>query len=115
MAGTLEAGGSGGSRGSDAAMRRYQTHRGFLLRARGERLRGDADAARAAARDAVEFSASQPLRLKALLTLAEIERSRDALARAAILDGILERHAAPEVTVEAEALGAAWSAEMVDA
>ncbi len=111
VAGTLEAGGSGGSRGSDAAMRRYQTHRGFLLRARGERLRGDADAARAAARDAVEFSASQPLRLKALLTLAEIERSRDALARAAILDGILERHAALEVTVEAEALGAAWSAE----
>jgi|GEM_PF-863702 len=98
-------------RGSDLALRRYQTHRGFLLRARGERLRGDADAARAAARDAVEFSASQPLRLTALLTLLEIERSRDDLARAAILEEILERHAALEVAVEANALDAGWSAE----
>ena len=96
---------------SGAAMRRYQIHRGFLLRARGERLRGDADAARAAARDAVEFSASRPLRLEALLALHEIERTRDLAARAAIVDGILERHAGLEVAVEATSLGAQWSAE----
>jgi outer membrane protein assembly factor BamB len=96
---------------SGAALRRYQIHRGFLLRARGERLRGDADAARVAARNAVEFSASRPLRLEALLALHEIERTRDPLARAAIVDGILERHAGLEVAVEATSLGAQWSAE----
>ncbi|MGB0331379.1 MAG: PQQ-binding-like beta-propeller repeat protein, partial [Planctomycetota bacterium] len=40
-----------------------------------------------------------------------IERTRDPLARAAIVDGILERHAGLEVEVEATSLGAQWSAE----
>ncbi|MDG1049246.1 MAG: PQQ-binding-like beta-propeller repeat protein [Planctomycetota bacterium] len=93
------------------ATRRYQAHRAFMLRARGERLRGDADAARAAAQGALEFSASRPLRLEALLTLQEIERARDLTARAAILDRIVEQHAETAVTVEAQPLGAQWSAE----
>ena len=97
--------------GSDDAVHRYQSHRAFMLRARGERLRGDADAARRAARAAIALGASRPLRLEALLTLHEIERTRDREARAAVLADILERHAELSVPVEAESLGARWSAE----
>ena len=97
--------------GGGSALRRYQGHRALMLRARGERLRGDSDAARLAAREAMSLGTSGPLRLEALLSLHEIERARDPEARATLVEEILSRYADLDVAVEAESLGASWSAD----
>ncbi|MEM9802144.1 MAG: PQQ-binding-like beta-propeller repeat protein, partial [Planctomycetota bacterium] len=98
--------------GNEAARRKLQRHRSLMLRVRGERLRGNSEAARSAALRAVELGVSKPKALEALLALHEIERSRDPRARAEILETILASHGASEIEVEARTRGGEWDPSM---
>ncbi|MEM9381773.1 MAG: PQQ-binding-like beta-propeller repeat protein, partial [Planctomycetota bacterium] len=92
-----------------AAGARVQRHRALMLRARGERLRGDADAARRAIRSALALNVPEEAQLGALLSLHEIERRRGPADRARVLEQLLARHAQREIDVEAAVADGRWS------
>ncbi|MEM1452686.1 MAG: PQQ-binding-like beta-propeller repeat protein [Planctomycetota bacterium] len=95
--------------GFAASSTRLQRHRALMLRARGERLRGDGDAARRAIKAALALEVPDEAQLEALLTLHEIERRRSPADRARVLDRLLERHSQYEIEVEAAVLDGRWS------
>ncbi|MEM8709452.1 MAG: PQQ-binding-like beta-propeller repeat protein, partial [Planctomycetota bacterium] len=81
-----------------------------LLRGQGERLRGDAGAARSAVTEALTLATSEAQERTALLTLHEIERARDKTARRSILAKLRDpRHERARIRVRTSVPRGRWS------
>ncbi|MFT7171173.1 MAG: hypothetical protein ACI80K_004326 [Paracoccaceae bacterium] len=101
-----------GLEGSGAALDSLRSDRfeAKLLRGQAERLRGDVTSARASTNEALLLAVADPQARRALLTLHEIERSRDVAARRAILEQLRgRRHASAIIGVRADAAKSRWS------
>lgn len=81
-----------------------------ILRGQAERLRGDVNAAREATRQAKSLATSEEQERRALLTLHEIERTRDQVARMEILAELSSRrHRRARIGVRADLGRSRWS------